>query len=136
MLRKKYPRWWFDWNLNLTRFSYRIFAYLVLLGQQYPSVDEDQIIRLDLEYPDARQLNRGLPLIKWLLAIPHYIALFILGIGVSIVTFLSWFAILIMGRYPKIFFGFVEGVMRWYLRVDAYALLLITDRYPPFRMGP
>ena len=136
LFRKKYPRWWFDWNLNLTRFNFRIGAYLLLLAHEYPSLDEDQSVHLDLEPPDGSQLSRGLPLVKWFLAIPHFVVLYVLAIGVSVVTFLSWFAVLFAGRYPKSFFGFVEGTMRWALRVEAYAVLLTTDKYPPFSLQP
>ncbi len=135
LFRKKYPRWWFDWNLNLTRFGFRIYAYILLLAHVYPSLDEHQGVHLDLSPPDGSQLSRGLPLVKWFLAIPHYVVLYILGIGVAVVTFLSWFAILFTGRYPRSFFDFVVGVMRWALRVDAYAFLLTTDRYPPFSLS-
>ncbi len=135
LFRKKYPRWWYDWNLNLTRFGFRIFSYALLLTQAYPSLDEEQGVHLDLVPPDASQLSRGLPLVKWFLAIPHYVVLYILWIAVSVVTLLSWFAILFTGRYPRSFFGFVTGVLRWLLRVEAYAFLLTTDRYPPFSLS-
>ena len=134
LFRKKYPWWWFDWNLELTRFGTRVAAYLSLLDDQYPSTDEEQAVHLELDRPDAAALSRGLPLIKWLLAIPHYFVLFFLAIGVFFVLIFAWFAILFTGRYPRGAFGFVVGVMRWTLRVQAYAFLLITDRYPPFSL--
>jgi hypothetical protein len=137
LFRKKYPRWWFDWNLELMRFSSRIGVYLALMDDRYPSTDERQSVRLDFPYPDAEnELERGLPLVKWLLAIPHYFVLFFLFIGVFFAVILSWFAILFTGRYPRGLFGFVEGVLRWSNRVTAYAFTLITDRYPPFRLSP
>lgn len=137
LFRKKYPRWWYDWNLHLTRFSTRIVVYLVLMDDRYPSTDEEQAVALDFPYPDAaRDLNRGLPLVKWLLAIPHYIVLFVLDIGAFFVVVFAWFAILFTGRYPRALFDYVEGVIRWHNRVGAYAFLLVTDRYPPFRLGP
>ena len=137
LFRKKYPRWWFDWNLELSRFSARITAYVFLLRDEYPSTDEEQSVHLDIAYPDAEtQLNRFMPLVKWLLAIPHYIILTILGILALFITIIAWFAILILGRYPRGMFNFVVGVLRWRVRYEAYAFMLATDRYPPFRTSP
>src|SRR4051794_26802238 len=137
LFREKYPRWWFDWNRELMRFTNRVYAYALLMNDQYPSTDEHQYVRLDFPYPDAKQdLNRWLPLVKWLLAIPHYIVLLFLSLAAAVVVIIAWFAILFTGRYPRSMFGFVEGVMRWSNRVVAYALVLVTDRYPPFRLEP
>ncbi len=135
VFRQKYPRWWFDWNLQLLRFSNRMTAYLVLLNDRYPSTDEEQSVHLELPYPDARQLNRWLPLIKWLFAIPHYIVLFFLVIGALVAVIVAWFAILFTGRYPRDLFNFVVGVMRWSNRVTGYAFAMVTDEYPPFRLS-
>jgi hypothetical protein len=137
VFRQKYPRWWFDWNLELARFSSRVSAYLALMDDRYPSTDERQAVALDFAYPDAAQgLNRWLPLVKWLLAIPHYILLVFLWLAALVVVVIAWFAILFTGRYPRGLFDFVLGVMRWTNRVIAYAFLLVTDRYPPFRLSP
>jgi Domain of unknown function (DUF4389) len=137
LFRKKYPRWWYDWNLQLTRFSNRVGIYMALMDDRYPSTDEEQAVHLDFPYPDAqRDLSRGLPLVKWLLAIPHYFVLVILTIAAFFAVVFAWFAILFTGRYPRGLFDFVEGVIRWHNRVGAYAFLLITDRYPPFRLQP
>ncbi len=137
VFRQKYPRWWFDWNLELNRLGARVSAYLMLLRDEYPSTDEQQAVSLQIEYPDVQgQLNRFLPIIKWLFAIPHLIVLALLGIAALIVTIVAWFAILILGRYPRGLFTFVEGTFRWSFRVIAYAFMLTTDRYPPFRFGP
>jgi len=134
LFRRKYPRWWFDWNLELQRFTNRVTVYLSLMDDHYPSTDDHQSVHLDYSYPE--QLNRWLPLIKWLLAIPHYIVLFFLDLASFFVVIVAWFAILITGRYPQGMFGFVEGVIRWNVRVTAYTLTLVTDRYPPFRLAP
>ena len=135
LFRQKYPRWWFDWNLELTRFTTRVGAYLGLLREEYPSTDEQQAVRLELDYPDAeRDLNRWLPIVKWILAIPHYIVLAILWVAAILSVVIAWFAILFTGRYPRGLFDFVVGVDRWSLRVGAYMWLLITDRYPPFSL--
>jgi len=136
LFRQKYPRWWFDWNRELLRFTSRVYAYGALLNDEYPSTDEQQYVRLELDYPDAKEgLNRWLPLVKWFLAIPHYVALFFLGIGAVFVVIAAWFAILFTGRYPRTLFDYVVGVMRWGNRVTAYAFLLVTDEYPPFRLS-
>ena len=137
LFREKYPRWWFDWNLELTRFSSRVTLYAALLDDRYPSTDERQSLHLDLDYPDVpRDLNRWLPLVKWLLAIPHFVVLVFLGLGAFVSVVIAWFAILFTGRYPRGLFDYVVGVGRWGLRVTAYAVLLTTDRYPPFSLKP
>ena len=135
LFRQKYPQWWFDWNLNLLRFTNRVTAYLALLDDRYPSTDEEQAAHLDFPYPDAHQMNRWLPLVKWLLAVPHYIVLFFLAIGAVVVVIIAWFAILFTGRYPRSLFDFVVGVLRWGNRVTAYAFVLVTDHYPPFSLS-
>ena len=135
LFRRKYPRWWFDWNLEITRFTTRVWAYLGLMRDEYPSTDEEQAVHLDLDYPDAaRDLNRWLPLVKWILAIPHYIVLAVLSVAAILSVVIAWFVILFTGRYPRGLFNFVLGVNRWSLRVSAYMWLLITDRYPPFSL--
>jgi hypothetical protein len=137
LFRRKYPRWWFDWNRELLRFSNRVGVYLALMDDRYPSTDEDQSVDLQIDVPDAqRDLNRWLPLVKWLLAIPHYIVLFFLWIGAVFAAIGAWFAILFTGRYPRGIFGYIEGVIRWHNRVAGYAFILVTDDYPPFRLSP
>jgi Domain of unknown function (DUF4389) len=136
LFREKYPRWWFDWNLELMRFTNRVGTYFALMSDRYPSTDEHQWVHLDFPYPDVkRDLNRWLPLVKWLLAIPHFIVLAFLYLAATILVIGAWFAILFTGRYPRGIFGFVEGVMRWQNRVLGYAFILVTDRYPPFSMS-
>lgn len=136
VFRQKYPRWWFDWNLELQRFTNRACVYLALMDDRYPSTTEEQSVRLDYEYPDARRdLNRWLPLVKWFLAIPHYVVLAFLHVAAAIAVVVAWFAILFTGRYPRPLFDFVVGVLRWNNRVIGYAFALVTDRYPPFRLS-
>jgi hypothetical protein len=136
LFRQKYPRWWFDWNLELLRFENRVCVYLALMDDRYPSTDERQSVQLELPYPDAeRDLNRWLPLVKWLLAIPHFIVLVFLWLAAVVAVIIAWFAILFTGRYPRGLFDFVLGVLRWGNRVAAYAFILVTDEYPPFRLS-
>lgn len=136
VFRQKYPRWWFDWNLAWLRFGNRVSAYLALLDDRYPSTDEEQAVHLEIPYPDAKaDLNQFLPLVKWLLAIPHYIVLVFLYLAGFFAVLFAWFAILFTGRYPRGLFDFVVGVFRWHNRVVAYAFVLATDRYPPFTLG-
>ena len=135
LFRQRYPRWWFDFSRELTRFGYRVGAYFALLTDQYPSTVEEQSVHLEIDYPEVKtDLNRWMPLVKWLLAIPHYIVLGFLGIASFFAVIFAWFAILLTGQYPRALFDFVVGVSRWGLRVEAYAFLLVTDRYPPFSL--
>ena len=137
LFREKYPRWWFDWNVELLRFQNRVGVYGALMDDRYPSTDERQSVRLEIPYPDARtELNRWLPLVKWLLAIPHYVVVAFLVLAALFVVIFCWFAILFTGRFPRGAFDFLVGVGRWQNRVTAYAFLLATDRYPPFRLAP
>jgi hypothetical protein len=137
VFRQKYPRWWYDFNLELLRFQNRVGVYLGLLDDRYPSTDERQSVSLEFAYPDAKQgLNRWLPLVKWFLAIPHYIVLFFLILAAIVCVIIAWFAILFTGRYPRGLFDFVVGVGRWSNRVSAYAFVLVTDKYPPFSLNP
>ena len=135
VFRERYPRWWFDFARELVRFETRVAAYAALVTDRYPSTVDEQSVHLEVDYPDVEQdLNRWLPLVKWLLAIPHYIVLAVLGVIAVVVVVVAWFAILFTGRYPRALFDYVVGVGRWALRVQAYAFLLVTDRYPPFSL--
>ena len=135
VFRQRYPKWWFNFALELTRFSARVGAYLLLLTDKYPSTEDEQNVHLDIKYPDAKKdLNSWLPLFKWLLALPHYFVLVFLSVGVVFATIIAWFAILFTGKYPRGLFDYVVGVGRWSLRVNAYAFLLTTDKYPPFSL--
>jgi hypothetical protein len=137
VFRRKYPGWWFDFNLNIVRFGNRVFAYLLLLRDDYPATDAEQAVHVTLSDPQGGGgLNRWLPLVKWLLAIPHYVVLLFLYVAVVFLSVIGWFVVLFTGRYPRSFHDFVVGVLRWSLRVEAYALVLVTDRYPPFRLRP
>ena len=135
LFKQKYPKWWFDWNLNITKFGARVFSYLTLITDIYPSTDEEQAVHIDILYPDVKKdLNRWYPIFKWFLAIPHYIVLCFLSFAALVCVIISWFAILFTGRYPRGLFGFVVGVYRWSIRVMSYAFMLVTDEYPPFSL--
>ncbi len=135
VFRQRYPRWWFDFAREFARFGARVAAYMALLTDRYPSTVEEQSVHLEIDYPDAEHdLNRWLPLVKWLLAVPHYVVLAVLALGAVVVWIIAWFAILFTGRYPRSLFNYMVGVGRWALRVQAYAFLLVTDRYPPFSL--
>jgi hypothetical protein len=136
LFRQRYPRWWFDFSRELTRFESRVGAYAALLTDRYPSTVEEQSVHLEIDYPNVEtDLNRWFPLVKWLLVVPHYFVLFFLSIASFFAMVLAWFAILATGRYPRTLFDFNVGVSRWWLRVGAYAFLLVTDRYPPFSLS-
>jgi hypothetical protein len=134
VFRGKYPRWWYDFSVELLRFQNRVGVYVALMDDRYPATDERQSVRLEAPYPDVARLNRGLPLVKWLLAIPHYIVLAVLYIGAVLAVVVAWFAILFTGRFPRGIFDYLVGVGRWSNRVTAYAFILVTDEYPPFRL--
>jgi hypothetical protein len=137
LFRRKYPGWWFDFSFNVVRFANRVFAYLLILRDEYPSTDEEQAVRVQLPDPHGGGgLNRWLPLVKWFLAIPHYVVLFFLYIAAVALSVIGWFVVLFTGRYPRAFHEFVVGILRWSVRVQAYAFVLVTDRYPPFQLAP
>ena len=135
LFRQKYPRWWWEWNLQITRFSNRVGSFVLLLRDEYPATDDDQAVEFDMPYPDAKtELVRWMPLVKWFLAIPHFIVLILLAIAVVVVTIISWFAILFTGQHPRGMHAFTVGVLRWANRVNGYAFMLVTDKYPPFSL--
>ena len=135
LFTRTYPRWWFDFSRELTRFEYRVGAYAGLMTDQYPSVVDEQSVHLEIDYPDVpTELGRWMPVFKWFLAIPHYIVLAFLSIGALVAVIFAWFAILFTGRYPRTLFDYNVGVSRWWLRVVAYTTLLVTDEYPPFSL--
>lgn len=136
VFRRKYPRWWYDFNVGLVRFACRVAAYMMLLRDEYPSTDDEQAVHVEIPYPDVENdLERFLPLVKWILVIPHLLVLWLLSVLSLLATWVAWFAVLINGTYPKDLFRFQEGVLRWYVRVIAYALIMTTDRYPPFTLS-
>ncbi len=132
---QKYPKWWYNFSVELIKFGTRVGAYVFLLRDDYPSTDEEQAVHINIPYPDVKNdLVNWMPLVKWFLAIPHIIVLCFLWIGAIIAVILAWFAILFTGTHPTGIFDYIVGVMRWTLRVEAYAIILTTDEYPPFSL--
>lgn len=135
LFRRKYPRAWFDWQVEMTRLSARVAAYAGYLRDEYPATDDQQAVTLDFDYPDAGvDLRRGMPLIKWLLVLPHFVILAVLVTAQFVVSIIAWLVIIFAGFYPRGMFNFSVGVNRWSERVNAYAFMLTTDRYPPFSL--
>lgn len=135
LFRQKYPRWWFDWNINLLRFILRVKVFMLLMRDEYPATDEEQAVHLEIKYPDVKkELNRWLPIVKWIMAIPHYIILACLYVASLVVVIIAWFAIVFTGKFPKDMFDFLQSVIRWSVRVTSYAFILVTDEYPPFSL--
>jgi uncharacterized protein DUF4389 len=136
LFTKKWPRGLFDFTVQIQRWTANTFAYaILLLRDEYPPFSGEPgeyPLALEIEYDD--NLSRWMIFVKWLLAIPHLIVLVFLEIAALVVVIIAFFAILFTGRYPRGMFDFVVGTARWYWRVDAYALLLMTDRYPPFSL--
>ena len=133
LITGRYPRGMWDFSMLYLRWYANLNAYAVMLQRdEYPPFgDGPYPVRVHLDYPET--LSRWKIFVKWLLAIPHYLVLSVLGIALAFVVFVAFFAILITGKYHRGMFDFVAGVTRWTMRVNAYVLLL-TDRYPPFSM--
>ena len=136
LFRQKYPKWWYNFNVELTKFAMRVGAYFFLIRDEYPSTDDKQAVHINIPYPNVeKDLVNWMPLVKWFLAIPHVLVLCFLWIGAIIAVIIAWFAILFTGTHPKGIHDYIVGVMRWSLRVEAFALLLTTDEYPPFSLS-
>jgi len=133
LVRGRIPRWLFDFQVALYRWSNRALGYLLLLVDRYPPFEGDWAISYDVRYPE-RLARWKLLFWKFITAIPHFIILAFLGLGVIFVTIIAWFFILIAGRYPRGLYDYVAGVMRWNVRVQGYVLSL-TDEYPPFNLS-
>ncbi len=135
LFTRRYPRGLFDFVVNVNRWSANVLAYTGLFRDEYPPFSWEPgqyAVTYEVDYPD--ELNRWLPLIKWLLAIPHFIVLLFLFIAASVAWVIAWFAILFTKRFPRGLFNFIVGVVRWQYRVNAYAYLM-RDEYPPFSLS-
>ncbi len=134
LFTKRYPQGLFDFVVNVNRWGANVGAYSGLFRDEYPPFSWEPgqyAVTYEVDYP--QELNRWLPLIKWLLAIPHYIVLLFLFIAVYFVYIIAFFAILFTKRFPRGLFDFIVGVNRWNYRVGAYTALL-RDEYPPFSL--
>lgn len=138
---QRIPRPLFDAIAMTHRYGWRVTSYALFLREAYPPFDfqpnaaddgVDPHTLVSLTYPE--QMSRWLPLVKWLLAVPHYLALFVLGIAEIVVVIAAFFAVLVTGGYPQGLREFLVGVHRYDVRVRAY-VGLITDHYPPFTMA-
>lgn len=135
LFTKKWPRGMFDFAVQIQRWTWNVYAYVLLLRDEYPPFSGDSgeyPLTYEVEYRE--DLSRWMIFVKWLLAIPHFIVLSVLVIAAAVVGVIAFFAILFTGRYPRGMFDFVVGTMRWYQRAYGYAFLLFTDRYPPFSL--
>jgi hypothetical protein len=135
LVRNKYPSYVLAFNKAFLELSNRVAIYALLLTDAYPSIESNQKVRLI--YPDidgGNKLNRFLPLIKWLLAVPLYIVGIIYSIYALILTFLAWINILRSGSYPEQRAEEVVKVIAFWNRVYGYAILLVSDEYPSFSL--
>jgi Domain of unknown function (DUF4389) len=134
------PEGMFAFMASVHRFQWRYSSYFLFLREPYPPFEltgpgadpgSDPPTRFSVEYPE--RLSRLLIFVKWLLALPHYIALLFLVVGAAIASLIGFFAVLITGQWPEGLREFIVGVHRWAYRVQAYVFLL-TDAYPPFQL--
>jgi|tagenome__1003787_1003787.scaffolds.fasta_scaffold20849642_3 hypothetical protein len=121
------------------RYYWRVTSFAAFMRNEYPPFDfatDPALVVRDaavVDVDDPGEMNRWLPLVKWLLAFPHYVVLWLLGIAAFVVIVIAFFAVLFTGRWPEGMRDFVVGYFRWYTRVHAYVFLL-TDAYPPFSL--
>jgi hypothetical protein len=134
VVRQVYPSYVLAFNEALLSLQTRVDVYLVLLADEYPSIEENDIVSVTFPEVDAKQLNRWLPLIKWLLALPLYFAGLVYLIYAALLTLLGWFSILFTGNYPEVCAEGVVGTIAYWNRVVGYAFLLVTDEYPTFSL--
>jgi hypothetical protein len=135
------PTGLFDFMAMALRYQWRVTSYLYFMRESYPPFEFDALnldpgtdpARVSVAYPE--RLSRGLIFVKWLLILPHIIALLFVGIGAVFVGIAGFFAVLFTGRWPQGMQTFLVGVVRWSTRVSAY-LYLMTDAYPPFSLAP
>lgn len=132
LITGRYPKELWDISLSILRWHIRVSVYAALMRDEYPPFgDQSYPIRLEMVYPT--RLSRWKIFVKWLLIIPHTVALWVLGILSGLAAVIAWFAILITGEYPRTLFDFNVGVLRWSTRVLIYVLLM-SDVYPPFML--
>jgi len=134
VVRQVYPSYVLAFNEAVLSLQTRVDAYLLLLSDQYPSIEENDVVSVTFPEVDAKQLNRWLPLVKWLLALPLYLVGIVYFIYAALLTLLGWFSILFTGNYPEVCAEGVVGTIAYWNRVAGYAFLLVTDEYPTFSL--
>lgn len=134
IVRQVYPSYVLAFNDALLSLQTRVDAYLLLLTDEYPSIEENDVVSVTFPEVDAKQLNRWLPLIKWLLALPLYLVGIVYVIYAALLTLIAWFSVLFTGNYPEFCAEGVVGTIAFWNRVAGYALLLVTDEYPTFSL--
>ena len=134
VIRQVYPSYVLAFNEALLSLQTRVDAYLLLLTDEYPSIEENDVVSVTFPEVDAKQLNRWLPLIKWLLALPLYIVGVVYVIYAALLTVIAWFSVLFTGNYPEFCAEGVVGTIAYWNRVAGYALLMVTDEYPTFSL--
>jgi uncharacterized membrane protein HdeD (DUF308 family) len=140
LFTKQVPDGIFGVQAMIDRYSWRVTSFHLFMGDEYPpfsfatTAADDGIYSARYAIQEPGEMNRWLPLIKWLLVIPHYIVLLFLFIGVAVVALVSFFVVLFTGKYSEGMRNYIIGVERWALRVSAYATFR-TDVYPPFRLS-
>ena len=135
LFRGAYPSYVLAFNKALVALSVRIAAYFLVLTDDYPSIEANE--KVGVEFPDiqgGRILSRGLPLVKWLLAIPLYIVGAVYMVYAMILTLLAWFTIVLTGEYPEWCASGVIGTISYWNRIYGYAYGLVTDEYPSFTL--
>jgi len=135
VVRGKYPSYVLTFNHALVELSTRLAAYVLILNDKYPSIEANS--KVAVLFPDVeggKKLNRWLPLVKWFLAIPHYIVGAVYLVISLVVTFIAWIQTSITGKYPEWAGEIVLGTISYWNRVQGYMLLLVTDKYPTFRL--
>ena len=134
IVRQVYPSYVLAFNDALLSLQTRVDAYLLLLTDEYPSIEENDVVSVTFPEVDAKQLNRWLPLVKWLLAVPLYLVGIVYVIYAAILTVIAWFSVLFTGNYPEFCAEGVVGTIAYWNRVAGYALLLVTDEYQTFSL--
>jgi hypothetical protein len=134
VFRQVYPSYLLAFNEALLSLQTRVNAYVVLLTDEYPSIEENDVVSVTFPEVDAKALNRWLPLIKWLLAIPLYLVGIVYIIYAAFLTLFAWFSILFTGNFPEFCAEGIVGVIAYWNRVVGYALILVTDEYPTFSL--
>lgn len=133
------PESFFGFIAMTHRYQWRVGSYVLFMRESYPAFEFSTVgpdpgtDPAHLSVEPAPKLSRGLIFVKWLLAFPHYIVLFVLGIGVYVVAIIGFFAVLITGQWPDSLRNYIVGVVRWSNRVSVY-VYLVTDEYPPFSL--